>query len=122
MMTKEIFENIVADFNDIVDSTEIVRDRVKGTVYLFKAKIKFSSQSKLAMTDHNSIVDNHRKYSFHWMQEDNSLIIRWDNSHYHDNVETAPHHKHVGDKGEAEPSEEMDLRKVLTFIKASILD
>ena len=60
-----------------------------------------------------------RKYSYQWMQEDNCLIIRWDNSHYHNDIETAPFHKHVGESEDAKACEEMDLRKVLMVIQNS---
>jgi len=118
-MTQPEFLTIIVDFEDIIIASEITLNETLQQKELFRAKLKFSNLTKLAISDH--LIDTtNRKYSFHWMQEDNSLIIRWDNSHYHDDVETAPHHKHVGKDGKAEPSEEMDLRKVLSFISSKI--
>lgn len=58
-----------------------------------------------------------RKYSFHWQNLDGERIIRWDNAPDWD-VETFPHHKHVGD--DVQPSYERTLDQVFNYIARSI--
>ena len=36
------------------------------------------------------------KYSFHYIDADNTTIFRYDNSDYHPGLPHAPHHKHEG--------------------------
>jgi hypothetical protein len=41
---------------------------------------------------------NERNYSFHWQDENGILLMRWDNSPYHSDITTHPHHKHFSEK------------------------
>jgi hypothetical protein len=36
-----------------------------------------------------------RRYSYHWQDARDNLLIRWDNAPHHEQVSTYPHHKHV---------------------------
>lgn len=45
-----------------------------------------------------------------------SIVIGWDNVDHHPEIETHPDHKHIGDQKNVQPSEKMDLRKVLEYI------
>ena len=120
MMTSQTFEQIISEFSDIVDSHSILKDEDKGGVQIFKAKILFHNSSKMAMSDHFAMKFNTRKYSFHWMSEDNSLLVRWDNADHHSQIETFPHHKHVERNENIHPSEEVGIRDVLIFIRETL--
>ena len=54
-----------------------------------------------------------RKYSYHWQDERERLLIRWDNAPDWV-VETFPHHKHVDQN--IEPSYERTLEQVIKVI------
>ncbi|MFW6009104.1 MAG: toxin-antitoxin system TumE family protein [archaeon] len=54
-------------------------------------------------------------YSFHWQNENNELIIRWDNSPHHKNIKTFPHHKHI--KQKVKPSYEISFEQILNYIE-----
>ena len=47
------------------------------------------------------------------------LIVRWDNAPDWD-VETSPHHKHVGKKENVEPSYERTLEQVMAVIAEKV--
>lgn len=63
------------------------------------------------------------KYSYHW-QNDNK-VVRFDNAPHHEEIETHPHHKHLGDEIEESPlsgKPEEDIGIVLSYIKERKLD
>ena len=53
-------------------------------------------------------------YSYYWLRHGGSTIVGWDNAPHHKEVQTFPHHKHIGKN--IEPSEQTDVRKVMKFI------
>ncbi len=53
------------------------------------------------------------KYGYHLQTRSGSLIIRWDNAWHHREIKTFPHHVHIKDEKNVQPSEEMNLEKVL---------
>lgn len=61
-----------------------------------------------------------RKYSFHWQDSEENLLIRWDNAPHWPDVDTYPHHKRVSTANHVEPSEETELREVLEEIARRI--
>ena len=56
-----------------------------------------------------------RKYAYHWQSGDEHLLVRWDNAPDWD-VETFPHHKHVGEQVNVVASYERSLEQVLGFL------
>lgn len=48
---------------------------------------------------------------------DRQRIFRYDNAPHHPQIDTFPHHKHVGPKDKLEPSEEPSLTQVLQEIE-----
>ncbi len=44
------------------------------------------------------INGNKRKYSYHWQDNNNNLICRWDNSPHWKSILSFPHHKHYKNK------------------------
>ena len=58
-------------------------------------------------------------YSYHWQDKNINLIIRWDNSPHHQEISTHPYHKHI--RGTIEPSKEISLKEVMTYIEKQIM-
>ncbi len=56
------------------------------------------------------------RYSFHWMNADNHLRMRWDNAEHYSRLPNFPHHRHDGDEKNVLPGETMNLFKVLDII------
>lgn len=68
----------------------------------------------------DTIINGKRKaYSYHWQDKEKKLLFRWDNAPDWD-VETFPHHKHVGVVNKIEPSYERTLDKVLAIMRRHI--
>jgi len=56
---------------------------------------------------------------FIW-QRNGNLITRWNNAPHHKDIETFPHHKHVGSKDNVQPSKEISLEDILGVIEEKI--
>jgi hypothetical protein len=65
-------------------------------------------------------ADGKRKYSFHWQDEQENCLIRWDSTPHHQDVNTHPFHQHIGKKETVEESEVMNLEKVFDYINKHI--
>ncbi|CAN2040174.1 transposase [Candidatus Magnetomoraceae bacterium gMMP-15] len=57
-----------------------------------------------------------RRYSYYWLTSDNELKIGWDNAPHHRQLETFPHHKHVQNQNNLQPSAETCLEEVMKII------
>ena len=109
---KEIFEG----YKDIIKSYEIICWDSEPGLYRFKAKINFVDSSVLIVKDY--LFRRERKYSYQWQDEDNNLIIRWDNATHWKKIDTFPHHKHVD--GKVFSSREITLQDILDYIYNSL--
>lgn len=56
------------------------------------------------------------RYSYYWLTSDNQLITGWDNAAHHHQLSTQPHHKHVGQQTNVQPSQETSLEAVMAVI------
>ncbi len=97
-------EKVYSDEKGYVQYTVVFIDR---SVLEF-AEVKF--------TDHESKV----KYRYHFMDEQSSLIFRYDNAKHHPDVSTFPHHKHLS-KGVIKSSEP-SIQTVLKEVEECIVD
>lgn len=109
--------SVIESYSEIIESYEIRRYRQYGGAYEFVGTVRFVDDSTLHFRDY-LFLNGQRKYSFHWQNNRNQLIIRWDNSPYHKQVKTFPFHKHTP-KG-IEESEPITFRKVLEYINDKI--
>ncbi len=80
-----------------------------------KAVIYLSDGSNLRVTEEwegKTLVG----YSYYWLTADNRLKIGWDNAPHHAELASFPHHKHVGQQANRQPSNETSLEGVMQFI------
>lgn len=106
------FGNIILN---IVYESQILR---KG-FQLYSAKVVFTDGSNLRVYE-KKIGDVLDKYSYYWLDDMNSLIIGWDNAPHHPEVRSYPLHKHCDVQKNVQESGEMNLSKVLFYIKKVI--
>ena len=55
-------------------------------------------------------------YSYHWQTADRQLIRRWDNAPHWPEIPTFPHHCHVGQEDNVQPSEHPTISDVMAYI------
>ena len=104
------------DNNNLINSYQVLDFRKDQLSFFLKLKVEFVNQSILFSKEYFS-KDNH-KYSYHWQDNNNELLIRWDNAPFHKNIKTFPHHKHIGKN--IFSSFEIGLIDVLSYIFESL--
>ena len=57
-----------------------------------------------------------KRYSYYWLNSANKLKVGWDNAPHHTQIESFPHHKHVGLQKNMQPSTETCLEEVMEMI------
>jgi len=110
---------ILAQYQNIIISHEIVKFRVVGNAYQFICKVELIDSSFLFVKDY-LFLDGSRKYSFHWQKKEGQLIIRWDNAPHHQDVPSFPYHKHVDLESNILESPPVKLAQVLEYIHSQI--
>ena len=103
---------------DIIKTFTIARFEKAGPLFRLRAEVTFINDSQLYIRE-TVIGPAKRKYSYHWQNQAGVLLIRWDNAPDWD-VETFPHHKHLGEQQNVVPSYERTLQQVLVVIKDAI--
>ena len=55
-------------------------------------------------------------YSYHWVDAEDKLILRWDNTPHFPGLANFPHHIHQGDDNTVAPGQPVDIFSVLDQI------
>jgi len=58
-----------------------------------------------------------KRYSYYWLNSANELKVGWDNAPHHTQMDSFPHHKHVGQRGNLQPSRETSLEEIVGVIQ-----
>jgi Family of unknown function (DUF6516) len=110
---------VLARFSAITRSYEILQYEIADPNSRLKLKIVFANGSELYVRD--ILLDGRRrKYAFHWQERLGRLDARWDNAARWPEIETFPHHKHIGKAGQVIASEGTTLEEVLAVIRANM--
>ena len=104
---------LLRKYSDIVLSYKIIRFEQFGNLFRLKAEVKLIDGSMLYIRE--IIIEEKRKYAYHWQDKDGKLIIRWDNAPDWE-VETFPHHKHVKNKRNIKSSYKRTIEQVFDVI------
>ncbi|OFY64017.1 MAG: hypothetical protein A3H98_08735 [Bacteroidetes bacterium RIFCSPLOWO2_02_FULL_36_8] len=109
--------NLAKEFKHIISSLKILKYVNERTLFTCKVIITFYNKSTLSVKEYR-FANKERKYSFHWMDKNHKMIIRWDNAEHWKNISTFPHHKHIGKN--VFPTTEITLEQVLIEIEKHI--
>ena len=87
-----------------------------------RIRIRFAIRYLLAVSEAFVVVDNQIKYidyRYHFQDEQNSLIFRYDSTPHFPNLSSFPHHKHLFDNVIAceKPHIADVLQEVMEFLK-----
>ena len=113
-LTTSRFNTIIHQFDD---NLLVIPNRQQ----VLRTDIRFIDNTRLVAFEYTYFDTSRTKYSYQWMNPDNSLIMRWDNANHHPEITTHPDHKHVGSDVNVLPSEPMTFEKVLTAIATTLL-
>ena len=110
---------VLTRFSAIIRSYEVVQYEIADLNSRLKLKIVFANSPELYVRD--ILLDGRRrKYAFHWQEGSGRPIARWDNPAHWPEIETFPHHKHLGEAGHVVASEGTTLEEVLAVIRANM--
>lgn len=109
----------LAQFSDIVRSYEVIQYEVEGLHSRLKMRTLLVDGSQLHIRE-TVLGGRRRKYAYHWQDSAGHLRVRWDNATHWPEIETHPHHQHVGDKNHVMASEATTLEEVLTVIRVEL--
>lgn len=104
--------DIVNSYSTILKNWEINEYDVQGFSFRFKAT--------LVIKEYYFSEVPKRKYSYHWMNKNEDLLIRWDNSEHWKEMDTYPHHLHYESNSNVQPSYINTLVEVLEYISNKI--
>lgn len=102
--------------HEIVKSYEIQDFRQGPDFYFLKVRADLNNSTVLYIREYVSEDEYH--YSYHWQEENGTLLVRWDNAPHHRGLKTFPHHKHVSEQ--ILPSYEITLEDVMKYIVACL--
>lgn len=107
--------------SEIVESYQIEEDKRGLYEGFIKGKINFKDNSLLHFREfvYVEISIDRKMYTYQYMDEQNNLIFRYDNTEHHRklNLPTFPHHKHDGNENNVIQSNAPFLAEVLKEIK-----
>jgi len=58
------------------------------------------------------------RYSYYWLDAQNQSKVGWDNAPHHAQITNFPHHKHIEQQDNVEPSQETSLEQVMAIVLA----
>jgi hypothetical protein len=116
-MIEEYFwkiEKIIREFPNIrcyFISKKIYSD----TQGYINGSITFDNDHRLDFVEVKNTNTEHKiKYRYHYMNENQEMLFRYDNAPHHSEIKTFPHHKH--EQGQIVSSQEPNLYDVLLEI------
>ncbi len=100
MFIEEYFAQIEAWIapSPYVLSWSLLKDKRSQTIGYLRGLIEFSNGSQLRVmefVDTQHTVERY-KYAYHYQDREESLVFRYDMAPHHPEVNTFPHHKHIG--------------------------
>lgn len=111
--------------SSIIAHYRFTRQRVTDSDVLFQAHISLIDGSYLRVSEYAEGDDTGHiqvvMYTYHWMDAEKNLIMRWDNAEHYPSIPNFPHHIHDGDEKNVIPGEPMNLFYVLEII-SDLLD
>jgi hypothetical protein len=99
-MIDEYFESIdktILDFKAIIGSYTIFKKAYNEKQGYIKGEIFFKNRSRFSFIEvKNTELTQKIKYRYHYMDDTNGLIFRYDNAYHHKETKTFPYHVHIG--------------------------
>ena len=115
MMLQKIIDSLT--LCKFVESYEVLEYLNEEKTKLIKIKAKLSYDSTLYIRE--LIQPDNCKYSYHWQNAKNEMILRWDNAPHFPSVSTFPHHLHRGN--EVTSSYRVFIEEVLSEIEKHMI-
>jgi hypothetical protein len=107
-------EKIIREFPNIRFSS-ISKKIYNDTQGYVNGSITFDNDHRLDFVEvKNTNIEDKIKYRYHYMDENQEMLFRYDNAPHHNEIKTFPHHKH--EQAQVLPCKEPSLYDVLLEI------
>ncbi len=83
------------DQNPFVERYDIAEFRPLENGIYYRCEVVWKDGSRLFTREYST--DTKRVYSFHWQENNDRLLLRWDNAPHFPLLSTFPHHRHNAD-------------------------
>jgi hypothetical protein len=123
LLIEDYFQQIqiLIESSQIVQSFNIESERRGMYEGFIRGKLQFQDNSLLHLREfvYVEISIDRKMYSYQYMNSDNNLIFRYDNTEHHRklNLSTFPHHKHDGSEDNVVKSDAPFLAEILKEIE-----
>jgi hypothetical protein len=112
--------NCISLLDHIIDELSISEKSYSETKGYIEGKITFIDNSTLEFSEViNAEIKNKIKYRYHYMNQKNELIFRYDNAKHFPDLKTFPHHKHLPQN--TIETEEPEMKQIGNEIEKMIL-
>ena len=110
---------IVAE-SPIVRASNVVLDKRTLQLGLVRGDLYFSDGSRLHFRELIEVRTSPVRlmYSYHYQDEEEALVFRYDDTPHHASLTGFPHHKHAGDEGNVIAADPPDLQSVLQEVQS----
>lgn len=107
-------------YSHLISDVSTVEKTYSDNKGFISSDVIFSDDSQLDFAEvKDTEQDGKKKYRYHYMDENNNMVFRYDNAKHYPDLSTFPHHKHTP-KG-VEESEEPSLDDVLSEIEPKVV-
>lgn len=121
-MISKYFDKIrehIENYNHIIENYQFIEKIYSEERGFIEGIIFFIDESKLDFTEVKDIEFVSKiKYHYHFMDKNNNLIFRYDNSKHHKELKTFPHHKHSPEN--IYESSEPEIKSILSEIESIV--
>ncbi|MDQ2097293.1 MAG: DUF6516 family protein [Tychonema bourrellyi B0820] len=104
-----------------VSYVAIVKERSLLESGYFRARLTLKNGDFLEVVEFFTVFDNRcitESYRYQWMDEtQQTLRKRWDNVEHFPNLPNFPHHVHIGEESNVEPSSSMNILELIDLIE-----
>jgi hypothetical protein len=111
---EEKFDELVDEIKRhpmVVEVSVVGRLRIGDEGYI-RLVASFINGAELHLFEYR-LRDEVEKYAYHLQDAGGRFILRYDNRPHHPEVETFPHHKHLADNPDPQPSRRPPIRDLL---------
>ncbi|MGD8649928.1 MAG: DUF6516 family protein [Desulfobacterales bacterium] len=124
MLIEEYFQIIGNHITDCpyVAESQIRNDKRSFYIGVVEGEIRFTDNSFLHFIEFINVKEgiNRYKYSYHYQDEAEKVVFRYDMAPHHKEIKTFPHHKHLGSENVTE-SLAPSLAEVLQEIEGILI-
>jgi hypothetical protein len=107
-----------------INSVAIVKERSLLESGYFRARVTLNNGDFLEVVEFFTVINNRcitESYRYQWMDESQqTLRRRWDNVEHFPNLPNFPHHVHIIEESNVEPSSLINILELIDLIEAEI--